>query len=261
MNISFNIYGFIIGIAIVIASSLIENQLKNQKILNDNFQKIGIISFIFSIFGARLWHGFTDFHLYKNNLLSFFEIWNGGLSIFGGIFGGILGLILSFYFINDLKKLSKQQKQQKIISLLDYSIFGLPIGQAIGRWGNYFNQELYGRPANGYFKIFIEPEFRVQGFENFEYFHPLFFYEMVATSLFALFLYAAKYKKINFVSNIGSGKIFLIYLIYYSVVRLLLDFLRIDTAFLFFNLIGINQLVLMATIFVSTYLLTRKTKL
>lgn len=258
MSFSLNLYGLIAGFAIVVAMNLIELKIKNEKILSQNFYKISIILFIFGVVGARLWHVLTDFYIYKNNLIGTFEIWNGGLSILGGILGGVLGLVVSFNFLFDLKLLEINKKKNQILKFLDYSIYGLPVGQAIGRWGNYFNQELYGAPTNGIFKVFIDVNHRITGYENVAHYHPLFFYEMMATGLFALLFYLNDYKKWLKLPKMGSGKLFLSYVVYYSLIRFFLDFLRIDTAIYLFGVIGINQIILILIIIISVYLIRKK---
>lgn len=244
MQLQFNIYGFIIGIAIVVGIFLIEKQIQEEKLLQKIFYKFGGISFLFSIIGARAWHVATDFYLYRNNLTSIFFIWNGGLSIFGGILGGILGLVFSSFVLRGVKEKSLQVKKDIILKLLDYSVFGLPIGQAIGRLGNYFNQELYGLPTTGFFKIYIDKNHRLPGFENIEYYHPLFIYEMVAMGLFALILFFVQKKRNVLIPKIGTGKLFLVYVLYYSVTRFFLDFLRIDKAVVLGGDLGTNQMIL-----------------
>ena len=267
MQLQFNIYGLIVGIALVVGSSLMEKQFKKNTVLVSLYYKVVFFSFIFSVLGARVWHVFTDFHLYSNNLPAVFAVTNGGLSIFGGIIGAVLGLVIALAVLPELRDTSVAKKKLVFLQLLDYSIFGLPVAQAIGRWGNYFNQELYGAPTTGFFKIFIDPEYRLAEYSQVAYYHPLFFYEMLATTVFAIVLYVFRYKA-SFLSKfstiqklkllkIGTGNLFLAYILYYSIVRFFLDFLRIDTAILFFNTLGINQVVLLVVITIlATYFIT-----
>ena len=252
MQLKFNLYGFIIGLAIVISSRLIEEQLKHEKILNAIFYKVSLFSFAFAILGARVWHVSTDFYLYRHNLLATLEIWNGGMSIFGGVLGGVVGLMIATFFIKELKDESIKFKKNTVAKFLDYTVFGLPLGQAVGRLGNYFNQELYGAPSNGLFKIFIDKEYRLPGFEQVEYYHPLFFYEMIATGLFVTVLYFLKNKMPQKLPKIGSGNLFLIYILYYSVIRFFLDFLRLDKSISGFFSLGMNQVFLLFLVLAIT---------
>lgn len=258
MQLTFNLYGLIIGISLVVGSSLIEKNLGNEKLLNKYFYKLAWFSFLFAVIGARLWHVVTDFYLYKNDLFGVFKVWNGGLSILGGVLGGIFGLILAFYFYEELRKLSFEKKKKAVVKLMDYSVFGLPVGQAIGRWGNYFNQELYGKPTESFLKIFIDAEHRFYGYEQFSYYHPLFFYEMFFTGLFAIIFYLIWYKQRELLPKIGTGKIFLLYALYYSIVRFFLDFLRIDKTTIFNGFIGTNQFILLFIIFFLSLLFFKR---
>jgi len=122
---------------------------------------------------------------------------------------------------------------------LDLGVVGLSIGQAIGRWGNYFNQELYGLPTSLPWGIYIRLENRLPGFENFTHFHPLFLYESIGC--FAIFLILIKKTPIlkikyqiskTHIKNKKTpkrGSIFFQYLFLYSLMRFWLEFLRIDS--------------------------------
>ena len=109
----------------------------------------------------------------------------------------------------------------------DYIAPGLLIAQGVGRWGNFVNQELYGSPSNLPWAIKIAPEYRLPGFEAVEKFHPLFFYEFVLNLIAAgilLLLISANRKK----HFLLKGDIFLLYLVFYPVIRFGLEFLRLD---------------------------------
>jgi phosphatidylglycerol:prolipoprotein diacylglycerol transferase len=113
--------------------------------------------------------------------------------------------------------------------LLDLLASALVIAQAIGRWGNYFNSELYGRPSDLPWAIPIAWQNRMAGFENFTHFHPTFLYE----SLWCLFIFIFLFWRIK---KIKPGLIFLLYLFLYSLGRFLIEFLRIDYQPVWFGL-------------------------
>jgi phosphatidylglycerol:prolipoprotein diacylglycerol transferase len=115
----------------------------------------------------------------------------------------------------------------------------LALGQAIGRWGNFFNQELYGAPTNLPWRLYIDPQHRLVGFENVEYYHPLFLYEAI-WNLGNMFLLL--WVSHRFADRLKNGDIFLLYLIVYPVGRFLLDFLRLDASLV--AGININQTVM-----------------
>ena len=127
---------------------------------------------------------------------------------------------------------------------------GVALAQAIGRWGNFFNQELYGKPTSLPWKLYIDPLHRVPGFENNDYFHPLFFYESIWNVLImAVLLWSAR----RFDKWLKPGDIFFGYMILYAIGRFSLEFLRLDAS----QVAGINfnQTFMVVVILVAGLLL------
>lgn len=244
----FNFYGVLVGIAIVTAYFLILLKAKQHQLAEKRVEQLAVVGIISGLLGARLWHVATDFQLYTENWAEILQIWHGGLSIIGAIFGGLLGV---WWFSH-----SKYGEHKVLLHFLDLVPFGLPFAQAIGRLGNYVNQELYGQPTDLPWRLYIPPEFRVSGFEQFEYFHPLFAYEAIVMLGFGSALWWWDRKK---KLRVGAGQIFLLYLLCYSSIRFLLDFLRIDTAYKIGGILGINQVVLLV-VFVCAFTLLKKLK-
>jgi len=178
------------------------------------------------IIGARLWHVFTpspslvasgiDTWYYLTHPLDLINTRHGGMGIPGAILGGTIAL----YFFT-------KKHKQPFWAWMDISSFGLALGQAIGRWGNYVNQELYGMPTSLPWKIFIDPAHRVAGFEDQAFYQPLFLYESIwnLLNLGVLWFFFKRYGR-----SIPSGTIFVLYLMNYSLGRFLLDFLRVDAS-------------------------------
>jgi phosphatidylglycerol:prolipoprotein diacylglycerol transferase len=111
--------------------------------------------------------------------------------------------------------------------MIDAIVPGVALAQAIGRWGNFFNQELYGKPTNLPWKIYIDPAHRVQGYQNYSYFTPLFLYESLWNLLnMAILLWMAR----RFEKWLKAGDLFYIYMIMYSIGRFFLEFLRVDAS-------------------------------
>jgi phosphatidylglycerol:prolipoprotein diacylglycerol transferase len=174
------------------------------------------------LIGARVYHiltpspdsGLTT-EYYLRNPLQMLAIWNGGLGIYGGIVGGMIGLLIY----------GRRQKQP-ILRWFDLIVPALALGQGIGRWGNYINQELYGAPTTLPWAIYIRPENRLPGFQQYETFHPLFLYESIwnlGTCLFLLWI-ERRYR-----DRLRPGDLVLVYLMMYPTIRFLLDFVRLDS--------------------------------
>lgn len=234
---TFHLYGLIIGLAVVLSYFLIEK--KAQQYLTDvDFSTLFNWVFLSSLLGARIYHVLTDYRVYQQDLIKIFFIWQGGLGIIGAVMGGLVGA----YFY-----LKKTHQLFKIKSLFDLSVFGLPFAQALGRWGNFVNFELYGLPTNLAWGIFIPPDHRQTGFENISYYHPLFFYESFLLFLFGLFVWIYDKK-----FSIGQGKLFFLYAKYYLVIRFILEFIRLEKQLIFWQL-SLNQLItlfLLVSIFI-----------
>jgi len=166
---------------------------------------------------------------YFQHPLEILKIWKGGLGIFGGIIGGAIALAIYC-----------RANKQNFFEWTDIIVPGLLIAQAIGRWGNFVNQEVYGPPSDLPWAIYIDPAHRLPGFEAVERYHPLFLYESLLTLLGGLLLLyiARKYK-----DKLFTGDLFLIYLVYYPLIRFGLEFIRLDPSAV--GTININQTVML----------------
>ncbi|PWB38551.1 MAG: prolipoprotein diacylglyceryl transferase [Parcubacteria group bacterium] len=173
------------------------------------------------LLGARLGHVlFFNFIYYWAHPLDILKIWQGGLSIQGAV----LFSALTLWWWCRKNRVSFWQ-------ITDHLVPGVALGQAIGRWGNYFNQELYGRPTDSVIGIYISPDNRIVGFEKNEIFQPTFLYESLASLL--LFIILIKLLKIG---GKSKGFLSLVYLGGYSLIRFLMEFIRIDPTPLIFGL-------------------------
>ena len=184
------------------------------------------------VIGARLWHVFTpspsliaqgiDTYYYLTHPLDLINLRRGGLGIPGAVIGGAVAL---FFFT--------RKHKLDFVEWADIAAPALALGQAIGRWGNYFNQELYGAPTNLPWKIFIDPLHRLKEYADQAYYHPLFLYESLWNlGNLALLLWISR----RFADKLKTGDLFLCYLVIYPVGRFLLDFLRLDAS----RLAGVN---------------------
>lgn len=208
-----NIYGLLISLSIISCLFVVRSFVKSKD--SDIFWGLAFWSLLFGIIGARLYHVIGNIPYYSTNLLKVFEVTKGGLGIWGAILGGAMGVFIYLKI-----------KKQDVLSWFDLIAVSLPLGQAVGRWGNFFNQEIFGLPTNLPWGIFIKPENRPASFSNFEKFHPLFLYESVLNFVLFIALFSLyKRKKDAF----RSGTFLVIYLSFYSTIRFFLEYLRIDS--------------------------------
>jgi len=186
-----------------------------------------VVAIILAIIGARLYHIFSEprggmmgWSYYRQHPIEALYIWQGGLGIYGAIAGGALGVLLYAW-----------RARLRPLQWLDYGAPGLALGQAIGRWGNFINQELYGPPTNLPWGLIIDPEHRIAPYNDLTtyppdtLFHPTFLYESLWCLLvfIALAVIAHKWK-----DRLLEGDIFLGYIIGYPLGRFFIEYLRPD---------------------------------
>ncbi len=219
-------YGIILMSGALLAAFLATREAKRRGHDPEIVWDLFIWLLIAGIIGARLWHIFTPSPsaiaagrttiFYLTHPLDLINLRSGGLGIPGAVIGGAIAL----YFF-------ARKHGLRFSEWADIASPSLALGQAIGRWGNYVNQELYGAPTDLPWKIYIDPDHRLSGFQDYEYYHPLFLYESLwnLANVFVLIWLTRR-----FAGLLKDGDIFLIYLIVYPVGRFLLDFLRLDAA-------------------------------
>ena len=215
-------YGLCIALGIAAATWLTARELNRRGY--DGAMALDALLFVVPLgfIGARIYHVITDYELYDGDPHSFFpgvfEVWNGGLGIYGAVIGGFLGLLI-FARLRGISALA----------FADAAAPGLILAQAIGRFGNYFNQELFGRPSDLPWAIEIAPKNRPPQFIDVASFHPTFLYESIWDVLVCLILlFIAR----RFSNSLKNGDIFLLYVCLYSIGRFFVETLRVDPAFL-----------------------------
>ena len=218
-GLNFHLYGLLLGLAILAAFQASLWLAKRRGIEVELIEKLFFFVVIGGIIGARIYHVVDKWgEIYSLNPQSAFYVWNGGLGIWGAIIGGVAGLFLRV-------RVTRVKIQRK--DLLDIVFFGLPLGQAIGRWGNFFNNEIIGK--NG---------------------EPLFLYESILNLLLFAIIWRGQ-KKLR-------GKIAGVYLIGYGLIRFLLEPMRPESIIWKTAGIPTASLVSVVAIIFGVFLIWRK---
>ncbi len=220
-------YSALIIIAIIIGICIVNREIKRSDI-NKSF----IFDLIFylipvAIIGGRIYYVIFNFSAFENDLLEIFRIWHGGLAIYGSI---IASIIFILYYCH--------RREQPIMPILDVLVGPLILGQAIGRWGNFFNQEAYGSVTTLAFlqKLKI-PNFITQGmYIDGVYYHPTFLYESLWCLLGFILLYIIRRRYWS-----KKGTVTSVYFIWYGIGRFFIESLRMDSLYL--GKIRISQVV------------------
>jgi phosphatidylglycerol---prolipoprotein diacylglyceryl transferase len=183
-----------------------------------------LVCLILGLIGARLYHvltpspsmtTFSSFQDYLNNPMEIFNLRRGGLGIYGGIAGGALGV---WWYT--------RRARLPLWGWLDLAVIGLALGQAFGRWANFFNQELYGRPTTLPWAVQIEPTFRLPAFAEFSSFHPAFLYESLwSFGAFLLLLWLYQNRR----NWLQAGELTALYFVAYGIGRSLVELVRLDS--------------------------------
>ncbi len=222
-------YGLLIATAVLIGISLSQYLAKRRHVNPDLLGDLVIWLVIGAIPAARLYYVLFEWSEYAKNPGKIIAIWEGGIAIHGAILGGTIATLI-FARIN---KISFWQ-------LADLVAPSLILGQAIGRWGNFFNSEAFGSPTNLPWKLFIPLERRPLGYENFDYFHPTFLYESVWNLMVFGLLLTLFFRNLQGL-RLKTGTVFLVYLVAYSLGRFWIEGLRTDS--LMFGPIRMAQVV------------------
>ncbi len=237
-------YSVAILLGLLIGGTLALKEAKKWSISEDFMINLFFYLIPFAVVGARLYFVIFNIDSYKNNPLDMLKIWEGGLAIHGAIVAGLLFIIIY----------SKKHKV-KTQRLLDIIVVGMLIGQAIGRWGNFFNQEAYGSPTTlTFLKNIFVPNFIIEGMNiNGVYYHPTFLYESLWCLIgFVLILFIRRYKY----TKIGQPTAF--YLTWYGIGRFFIESLRTDS--LKFANFKVAQIVSILMVLVGIVLYISKNK-
>lgn len=210
-------YAFMIIIGVIVAVWLTGRRLRARGVDPNFASDAGVGAVLLGIIGARIYHVITSPQAYfgKNgDVVHVLYVWNGGLGIWGAVAGGALGVWLACRRVG-----------VSFLLFADAAAPGLIIAQAIGRWGNYFNQELFGRPTTLPWGLKIDFAHRPVGYEQYATFHPTFLYESVWDLLVGATLLVIDRR-----ARLGRGRLLALYIMLYTFGRGLIEALRIDDA-------------------------------
>ena len=219
--ISIRWYGLLIASAVLIGVSISQYLAKLRKVDPELIADLSIWLVIAAIPCARIYYVLFQWQQYANNPGDIIAIWKGGIAIHGAVIGGTIAALI----FARLNKISFWQ-------LADLVAPALILGQAIGRWGNFFNSEAFGRPTDLPWKLFIPEYNRPPALRSYEYFHPTFLYEslwnlMVFVLLMFIFFWGLRHHQ-----KLKTGTLALVYLVAYSCGRVWIEALRTDSLML-----------------------------
>jgi prolipoprotein diacylglyceryl transferase len=209
-------YALCIIAGIIVAMLIANRRWRARGGTGEGLETVLVVAIPCGIVGARLYHVLTDYELYfgpGRHAVDALKIWNGGLGIWGAVAGGAAGA----YVV-------ARRRGIRFPALLDTLAPAVLVAQAIGRLGNWFNQELFGRPTTLPWALEIDAAHRPAGYASFATFHPTFLYELVWDLLVALVLVLLDRR-----FRLGHGKVFALYVALYSAGRFFIEALRIDT--------------------------------
>lgn len=237
-------YSVLILMAILIGSYIFLKAATKEGYKEEFLTNVLFYGIIFSIIGARLYYVIFNLAYYLKHPLEIIAVWNGGLAIHGGIIGGSLCLL---YHCLKYKK--------SFLRLTDLLVPSLILGQAIGRWGNFFNSEAHGpQVAREVLEKLPIPKFVITGMNiDGVYYHPTFFYESI-WCLFGFIILIILKKKVK----LRKGGLTGIYFIWYSIARFFIESLRTDSLML--GSIKVAQTISVLLFILGLYLLFRKKK-
>lgn len=238
------LYGLIIGIAVICGVLMAVHIAKRERMDSDIIWDFAIYAVIFSVIGARVYFVTFSWDLYKNDLLGILNTRRGGLAIYGAV----IGAFTTLFVYSRLKKLSPY-------SIGDCGVYGLVLGQIIGRWGNFFNREAFGGFTDSFLAMRLpvdavrakdiaqshlyamEQMSSAGGNVNFIQVHPTFLYEGIWNlCLLAFMLFYHKHKKYH-------GQMCLIYLGGYGIGRFMIEGLRTDQLLIWHTQTAVSQML------------------
>lgn len=241
-NITIYWYSVMILIGFLIASYLITKESKKFNIKKEIITDMLFYTIIIGILGARLYYVIFNLDYYSKNILDIFKVWEGGLAIHGGIIAGALFIIIY-----------TKKKNLNTLKILDICVPGLLIGQALGRWGNFFNGEAHG-PITTIDKLKHLPKFIQKGmYIDGNYYMPTFLYESILCIIGLIIILIIRRKL-----KIKNGQITGFYLIWYGIIRFIIESFRTDSLML--SILKQAQIISIIMIIIGVILIIKGNK-
>lgn len=233
-------YGILIMLGVILAVVYASARSRQFGIRQDDLYDAVLFAVPLGIVCARIYYVIFEWEQYKDNLSEIFATWHGGLAIYGGIIGGIIVIVV----LCKVKKIY-------VMDMLDLFASAVPIGQILGRWGNFFNCEAYGSSTTLPWRMVIGKTLEEAGAAGN---HPTFFYESAWNLIgFIILYFSSKKRKYH-------GEILLLYLGWYGLGRFFIEGLRTDSLYLWGTGIRVSQVVALICIIIGLggFLLNRK---
>ena len=206
-------YGVLMAVAMALGLWIAQRDARRRGLDPESLLKAAELALLGGLVGARLYYVLFNLEYYSQFPRKIFAVWEGGLAIHGGVVGGVI-----------VGGLYAWRRRLPLRQYLDVAAPSLALGQAIGRWGNFFNEEAFGRPTDLPWKLFISPPNRPLQYAQAEFFHPTFLYESLwDLTVFLLLVFALRSRLKR-----APGALFLAYLGLYSLGRLFTEGLRTD---------------------------------
>jgi len=210
----FHMYGIILAVGVLVAVAIAEHRWRRRGYPRDGIYDIAFWVVIWGVIGARLYHVITDYQRFEDDPFRAVQIWKGGLSIWGAVIGGFIAVVVI-----------TRRRHLPTLVVMDCMAPGIVLAQAIGRWGNYFNQELFGKPSTLPWALEISPGHRPAGYLQYPTFQPTFLYESLAClAIFGILLL------VEHRATLRLGQTFALYVVLYTFCRFWFENMRIDPA-------------------------------
>ena len=240
-------YSLMILLGVIVGIGLLLKESKKYNYPKDFLFNLCFWAIIFGFIGARIYYVLFNFEIYKNDPVSIFKIWEGGLAIHGGLITGFMTMYLYCKKYN-----------VRLLKITDMAVPGILLAQSIGRWGNFFNMEAHGGAVlRSTLENLHIPEFIINGMNiNGIYYHPTFFYESLWCLLGFIILSLLKHYK-----YLKVGSLTFSYLCFYSVGRFVIEALRTDSLMIGgFKVAQVLSIILFIIGIIGLMLETRKGK-